>query len=159
MALGGEIVDLLKKRGETLSVAESVTGGALSKSITDAEGASHVFLGGVIAYSVESKLHDLDVPKDLIDKHSVYSEETALAMAEGTKRRFGSDWAIATTGVAGPGPSHGVYPGTVWIAILGAEKREIFSLHLEGDRDAIRTGAVESALSAFARILRAQHFE
>lgn len=155
MAREVEIVELLKQRGENLSIAESVTGGALSKSITDVSGASHIFLGGVIAYSVESKLHDLDIPKDLIDQHSVYSEETAIAMAEGVKRRFGSDWAIATTGVAGPGPSHGVSPGEVWIAILGAEKREIFSLHLEGDRDAIRNGAVESALSAFARILRA----
>lgn len=149
-----EVVNLLNKRGESLSVAESVTGGALAKSITDVEGASHIFLGGVIAYAVESKLHDLEVPKSLIDEHSVYSEATASAMAEGSRRRFGSDWAIATTGVAGPGPSRGVAAGKVWIAILGAEKREILSLSLAGDRDAIRSGAVESALAAFARILR-----
>lgn len=148
-----EIIELLKARGENLSVAESVTGGALAKRITDVEGASHVFLGGIIAYSVESKLHDLDVPKDLIEKYSVYSEETAISMAEGSKRRFGSDWAIATTGVAGPGSSHGISPGSVWIAILGAERREVLRLDLKGNRDSIRSGAVESALSAFARIL------
>lgn len=148
-----EVLTLLKGRGETLSVAESVTGGALSKMITDVEGASHVFLGGIIAYSVDSKLHDLDVPKETIDRHTVYSPETALAMAEGVKRKFGSDWAIATTGVAGPGPSHGIKAGRVWIALVGGEVSEVFELSLSGDRASIRSGAVASALSNFARIL------
>ena len=147
------VIALLRQRGETLAVAESLTGGSLAKAITDFEGASHAFLGGVIAYSVDSKLHDLDVPKDLLDRHGAYSEATALAMAEGAKRRFGSDWAISTTGVAGPGPSHGVAAGEVWISIIGALKRENIKLSLKGDRGEIRNGAVESALTAFARIL------
>ena len=149
------LVKLLRERGETISLAESITGGALSKAITDCEGASHIFLGGVIAYSVESKLHDLDVPKAVIDEAGVYSEKTALAMAEGAKRRFGSDWSMATTGVAGPGESHGVPAGSVWIAIIGGETREVLPISLTGDRAAIRSGAVESALSAITRILRA----
>lgn len=154
MKVGEEVLSLLKKRGETLATAESLTGGALAKAITDFAGASQVFLGGVVAYSIESKLHDLDVPKDLIDKHGAYSQESALAMAEGAKRRFGSDWAIATTGVAGPGQSHGVSAGEVWIAIVGGIKRENLKLSLKGERDEVRSGAVEGALTALARILR-----
>jgi nicotinamide-nucleotide amidase len=153
MSLGEEVIALLKQRGETVSIAESLTGGSLSKALTDVEGASHVFLGGVIAYSVASKLHDLDVPKATIDSVGVYSKETALAMADGAKRRFGSDWAIATTGVAGPGESHGVAAGNLWIAIVGAEVRKVEHLALSGGRSEVRSGAVASALSAFARIL------
>ncbi len=153
MNTGQEIVALLRARGETVSVAESLTGGSLAKEITDSEGASHAFLGGVIAYSVASKLHDLDVPQGIIDKDGVYSEATALAMADGVKRRFGSDWAIATTGVAGPGESHGIPAGNLWIAIVGAGVREVEHLKLEGTRSEIRSGAVASALATFARIL------
>ena len=147
------VIELLRQRGETVSVAESLTGGSLSKALTDIEGASHVFLGGVIAYSAASKLHDLDVPQDVIDSAGVYSKETALAMADGAKRRFGSDWAIATTGVAGPGESHGVAAGNLWIAIVGAQVNEVEHLALSGGRSEVRSGAVASALSAFARIL------
>lgn len=153
MTSGDEIITLLRSRGETVSIAESLTGGSLAKALTDFEGASHVFLGGVIAYSVASKLHDLDVPQETIDQAGVYSEATALAMAEGAKRRFGSDWAIATTGVAGPGESHGVSAGNLWIAIVGAEVRKVEHLALSGGRSEVRSGAVESALRAFARIL------
>lgn len=155
MNLGQEVITLLRERGETLAVAESLTGGSLAKTLTDFEGASHAFLGGVIAYSIESKLHDLDVPKDVIDTHGPYSQETALAMADGAKRRFGSDWAISTTGVAGPSHSHGVAAGEVWISIIGGQVRENIKLSLSGDRSSIRFGAVEGALSAFTRILRA----
>jgi nicotinamide-nucleotide amidase len=154
MTPGEEVLSLLKQRGETLATAESLTGGALAKALTDFAGASHVFLGGVVAYSIESKLHDLDVSKEIIDKHGAYSEETALAMAEGAKRRFGSDWAIATTGVAGPGDSQGVPPGEVWISVVGGIKRENLKLSLKGERDEVRFGAVEGALTALARILR-----
>jgi nicotinamide-nucleotide amidase len=153
MNINDKVIELLRQRGETVSVAESLTGGSLSKALTDIEGASHVFLGGVIAYSVASKLHDLDVPQSVIDSAGVYSKETALAMADGAKRRFGSDWAIATTGVAGPGESHGVAAGNLWIAIVGAQAREVEHLALTGSRSEVRSGAVASALSAFARIL------
>ena len=153
MASGEEVIALLRSRGETVSIAESFTGGSLAKALTDHEGASHAFLGGVIAYSVASKLHDLDVPQEIVDGAGVYSSATALAMAEGVKRRFGSDWAIATTGVAGPGESHGVPAGSIWIAVIGAEVREIEHLQLVGGRSEVRSGAVASALATFTRIL------
>lgn len=147
------IVERLRARGETVAVAESVTGGGLAKALTDFEGASHIFKGGIVAYSVESKVRDLSVANELIAAQTVYSSEVALAMASGVRERFGSHWAIATTGVAGPGASHGIAPGRVWIAVVGPKTRETRALELSGDRGEVRAGAVASALAAFARIL------
>lgn len=154
MKLAIEIVELLRARNQTLAVAESVTGGGLASAITEAEGASHCFRGGVVAYSETSKVRDLDVSAELIAEKGVYSEEVAEAMAIGAARRFGADWAIATTGVAGPGPSKGVKSGSIWVAFHGPDRRENLYLELPGERGSVRSGAVESALAAFARILR-----
>lgn len=154
MNLADEIIKVLRERHQTLAVAESVTGGSLASALTEVEGASHCFLGGVVAYSELSKVRELDVAQRLIDEHGVYSEEVAGAMATGVASRFGSDWAIATTGVAGPGASKGVAPGSVWVAFFGPNRSESLYLELPGVRASIRAGAVESALAAFARILR-----
>jgi nicotinamide-nucleotide amidase len=155
MSIAAEIVETLTSRGESLSIAESLTGGALSLAIVDIPGASHVLRGTVIAYATEIKIRELAVPSDLIDSDGVVSESVALAMAEGVRSRMGTTWAISATGVAGPGAHDGTPAGTVWIAIIGPEVRESVKLALEGDRVAVRRGAVESALGVFARILRA----
>jgi nicotinamide-nucleotide amidase len=144
--------DHLVHRGETLSVAESVTGGALGSAITSVPGASLVFLGGAITYSNEVKTKVLGVDADLIRSHGVVSEEVAHAMAEGARRVYGSTWAIATTGVAGPGPAEGIAPGTVWIAISGPINHTAL-LAIEGDREIVRNATVTSAVVAFERIL------
>lgn len=148
------IVETLTNRGEKIAVAESLTGGMLSAELTDVPGTSHIFLGSVIAYSVEIKIRELAVKQATIDRCGVVSEEVAFEMAEGIRSKFGSNWAISTTGVAGPGPSHSIPAGTVWIAIIGPSHREALALALEGDRAAVRLGAVESALATLARILR-----
>ena len=148
------IVETLTKRGEKIAIAESLTGGMLSAALTDVPGTSHIFLGSVIAYSVEIKIRELAVKQATIDRCGVVSEEVAFEMAEGIRSKFGSTWAISTTGVAGPGPSHSIPAGTVWIAIIGPSHREALALALEGDRAAVRLGAVESALATLARILR-----
>ena len=155
MTIAAEIVEILTSRGETLSIAESLTGGALSSAIVDIPGASHVLRGAVVAYATEIKIRELAVPGALIDSDGVVSESVAFAMAEGVRSRMGTTWAISTTGVAGPGAHDGTPAGTVWIAIIGPEVRESVKLALEGDRYAVRRGAVESALGVFARILRA----
>lgn len=155
MNSASEIIAALRDRNQTLAVAESVTGGGIANAITAAEGASHCFLGGVIAYSEASKVRDLEVSPNLISDYGVYSEEVARAMAFGAAKRFGSDWAIATTGVAGPGASKGVAAGSVWVAFFGPDRNEALYLELPGERGSIRSGAVESALAAFARILSA----
>jgi nicotinamide-nucleotide amidase len=151
--LSTTIVESLKSKGETLSIAESLTGGALTSEIVSVPGASHILKGSIVAYSVEIKVHELSVSQEIIDKVGVVSEEVALAMADGVKARMNSTWSIASTGVAGPGPHHGIPAGTVWLAIVGPDTRETVKLALEGDRERVRRGAVESALGVFARIL------
>jgi nicotinamide-nucleotide amidase len=142
----------LSERAETVSVAESVTAGGLGHAITTAPGSSHVFLGGVIAYSNGVKENILGVDGALIKEFSVVSEEVANAMADAVRQKFGTTWGIATTGVAGPGDYEGIPEGTVWVAIRGPVNQSI-QLQLDSGREAIRTGAISSAIGAFARIL------
>lgn len=155
MSLGKEIVESLTSRKETLSIAESLTGGALSSEIVEVPGASHILKGSIVAYSNEIKVRELSVPEKLIEESGVVSEDVALAMANGIKARMATTWAISATGVAGPGAHHGVPAGTVWVAIVGPEIRETVKLALEGDRSTVRRGAVESALGVLERILSA----
>ena len=153
--LSSTIVESLKSKGESLSVAESITGGALTSEIVSVPGASHILRGSIVAYSVEIKMRELSVPQELIDRAGVVSEEVALGMADGIRARMNTTWSIASTGVAGPGPHQGIAAGTVWLAIVGPNTRETVKLALEGDRETVRRGAVESALGVFARILSA----
>ena len=138
----------------TLSVAESITGGGLAAAITEVAGSSKVFLGGVIAYADEIKINQLDVDAKTLKKFTAVSEEVAKEMAIGVRKKFNSDYAIATTGVAGPGKAYGQKAGTVWVAI--ASKKEVFAiaLALSGSRDLIRHATIESALASFERILK-----
>lgn len=146
------IIGELRRRGESLAVAESLTGGGLGEAITSVPGSSDVFVGGVIAYRLSTKEALLKVPKSLIEEFGVVSEEVAVAMAEGVRELLGSTWAIATTGVAGPGPSEGVAAGTVWIAVRGPINQST-QLEIQGEREEVRNASVSSAVSAFARIL------
>lgn len=146
------IVRLLGESNETLSVAESITGGGVGHAITATPGSSQIFLGGLIAYSNHIKENVLGVDPALIAEHTVVSEEVANAMADAAREKFGTTWAIATTGIAGPGDYQGIPEGTVWIAVRGPVN-ESLQLQLDSGRDAIRTGAISSALGTFARIL------
>ena len=153
MSLAKSVLAILQARKETLAVAESVTGGGISNAITEVEGASHAFLGGLVAYSRASKVRDLTISEKVIDQYGIYSEEVALAMAIGVRARFNSDWAISTTGVGGPGDSHGIKPGSIWVAFVGPDSQETLFLQLTGSRQQVRAGAVESIFPAFERIL------
>ena len=155
MKIVDEIVSTLTTRNETVSFAESLTGGALSSEIVSVPGASHIFKGSIVAYSIDIKIRELFVASELIEAHGVVSEEVALAMAAGIQSRMATTWGISATGVAGPGAHHGIPAGTVWLAVIGPNHQETVKLALEGDRTAVRRGAVESALGVFARILRA----
>jgi nicotinamide-nucleotide amidase len=146
------VVTALVERGETVSVAESVTAGGLGDALTQAPGASKAFSGGVIAYSNDVKINILGLDSTLIDQFSVVSEEVAIAMADAVRDKFGTTWGIATTGIAGPGDFEGIPEGRVWVAIRGPINQTI-QLQLDSGRDAIRTGAISSAIGTFARIL------
>jgi nicotinamide-nucleotide amidase len=152
--IASAVVKRLAKKKSTLSVAESITGGGLAAAITEVAGSSKVFLGGVIAYADEIKINQLDVDAKTLKKFTAVSEEVAKEMAIGVRKKFNSDYAIATTGVAGPGKAYGQKAGTVWVAI--ASKKEVFAiaLALSGSRDLIRHATIESALASFERILK-----
>jgi nicotinamide-nucleotide amidase len=146
------IIEILKSRGETVSVAESLTGGGLGHALTQVPGASAVFIGGVVAYTSDVKVNVLGVKQSTIDQHTVVSEEVAIEMAQGAIEKLGSTWAIATTGIAGPGDYMGIREGTVWIAICGPICQTL-QLTLDSGRDGVRQGAISSAMGTFARIL------
>ena len=146
------IIETLTSRGQTLAVAESLTGGGLGFALTQVPGASAVFLGGIISYTTDVKVRELGVGQSVIDQYKVVSEEVAIEMAEGAKNKFATTWAISTTGVAGPGDYQGVREGTVWIAIRGPINQSL-TLTLDGGRDGVRQGAISSAIGTFARIL------
>ena len=151
-----EILTKLRLRHQTLSVAESLTGGLLGGAITSIPGASDVFLGGVVAYTAQMKSELLGINLETIAQHGVVSREVAMEMAVGVGHLFRSDWSISTTGVAGPGPSAGIAAGTVWIAIAAPAKADspyVESLSLVGSRQEVRLATIARALEAFTRIL------
>ena len=153
LELATEVINQLRKSGKTLAVAESLTGGGLGAALTEVPGSSEVFLGGITTYSDSSKIKLLEIPKRLISKHTAVSEEVAKAMAESVRKIFKSDFAISTTGVAGPGKAYGKSAGSVWLAI--ATKKEVIAIELSiaGDRATVRKATIESALATFSRIL------
>lgn len=113
-----QVHHLLIESGKTLAVAESCTGGSISAKFTAMAGASTYFLCGVTAYANEAKRDILGVDESLIEHHGAVSEEVARAMAEGARRISGADFAVATTGIAGPtGGSEQKPVGTVWFAV------------------------------------------
>lgn len=148
-----QIIAYLSERGETISVAESLTAGGLANALTSAPGSSAVFVGGITAYRNEIKSTMLDVDPSIIEKHTVVSEEVANQMADGARKVFGTTWAISTTGAAGPEPLEGHQPGSVWIAIRGPINQAI-QLNLEGEREQVRNGTISTAIATFARILK-----
>ena len=146
-SLNGESLEevvllMLGVRRQTLSIAESCTGG---------------WLGGAIAYSDRSKTALADVPSYLIDEHGAVSDAVARALAEGIRRRTGSSLALSITGIAGPTAPRGhdaTKPvGLVYIALTDGEDTQVKQLHLPGDRDRVRLWATQHALEMLRRYL------
>lgn len=138
---------------ETLAVAESCTGGELSKKLTDIPGSSSYFLGSVTSYSNTAKNSLLDVPETMIRAHGAVSAPVAQAMADGTRARFGSDWAISITGVAGPDGGTSKKPvGLVFMALSSARTRKTYRFQFAGNRSRIRFRATVAALDLLRRV-------
>lgn len=154
-ALACEAVGLLRERGETLATAESLTGGLLSGAVTAVPGSSAAYDGGLVTYATRLKVGLLGVSPELVERHGVVSGECARAMAEGAARVVGADWALATTGVAGPDLQEGHPAGTVHVGLRApggvVHSRE---LGLSGDREGIREQSVEAALRWLCEELR-----
>jgi PncC family amidohydrolase len=152
--LAKAVIKLLSKSKSTLSVAESVTAGGLASALTEVAGASKVFLGGVIVYSDDLKISQLGVSKSDLKKYTAVSEEVAIAMAQSVRKKFKTDFAISTTGVAGPGAAYGQKVGTAWVGLASKKSAFAVALSLAGDRNSIRHAIINSALAALERILK-----
>lgn len=153
-----ELVGLLRERGLTVAVAESLTGGLLVSALIDVPGASKVVCGGVVAYQTELKHSLLGVSAQLLGEHGAVHPDVAAAMAMGVRERLTldgvtADIGIATTGVAGPDSQDGRPVGTVYVGIAWVDDVEVLPLSLAGDRSAIRSATVVESLSALRRIL------
>jgi nicotinamide-nucleotide amidase len=146
-ALESVIGAMLVKRGATLSVAESCTGGTLGQRITAVAGSSQYFVGGFLVYSDSMKEQLLGVDPNLIAAHTAVSEEVACAMAEGARNRTGSTYAISITGEAGPESATGAPVGTIVIGFAGPDRAaEARRVQLPGDRTRVRITAAQTAL-------------
>ena len=152
--LAAKVIDLLRELRQTISCAESITGGAITSKLVSVAGASDVLLGSIVAYSKEIKISQLGLSAELIDDKGLVSKEVAIAMAKGARQRLGSSWAISSTGSAGPTALDGSSPGEIWIAILGPDRQESVKFSLNGARQEVISGAVESAITLLERILR-----
>ena len=149
------VVTLLKQQEETLATAESCTGGLIANCITNVPGASEVFLAGYITYANTSKTDILNVDPNLIEKHGAVSEPVARAMAEGTRTRAGSTYALATTGIAGPtGGSDEKPVGTVYVALASAKPAMIVKkFFFPTDRLTFKQLTAQTALDLLRRKL------
>ncbi len=151
------LAELVHKRlidmDKTLATAESCTGGSIASHLTAHAGASHYFKGGVVAYSNEVKEAQLGVRHETLVAHGAVSEETVREMVEGVRKRMDTDYAIATTGVAGPDGGTPEKPvGTVWIAVASREKTVAKLLQFGGNRR--QQNIDRSVNQAYAMLMR-----
>lgn len=148
------ILDGLRAKGWTVATAESCTGGLLAGRLTDLPGSSDVVAGGIVSYANDVKAGALGVDPALIEAHGAVSAEVATAMAAGARERLGTDVAISTTGIAGPGGGSAEKPvGTVFVGIATADGGLVRGLRLPGDRAAVRDRTTTAALHLLRRVL------
>lgn len=145
--LAAEVLERLVERGESLAVAESLTGGLLAAQLTAVPGASRAFRGSVTAYATDVKRGVLGVDAALLAERGAVDPDVAGQMARGVRRVLHADWGVATTGVAGPDPQDGQPVGTVHLAVAGPGRTAAGrALALDGDRAGIRGESVRAAL-------------
>jgi nicotinamide-nucleotide amidase len=148
------VLDLCRKRGLTLATAESSTGGLVAARLTSVPGSSDVFVGAVVAYANETKVSELGVPAEVIERHGAVSAETAAAMAAGVRARLGVDVGVAVTGIAGPGGGSAEKPvGLVYLHAEAQDGSSARELNLPGDRDAVRGRATVASLHLVRALL------
>ena len=153
--LAEEVGAILKKRSETVAVAESCTGGALGDVITDVSGSSDYFLGGIISYGNQAKMSLLGVNERVLREDGAVSEKVAIQMAEGARNRLGSTYGIGITGIAGPtGATKNKPVGLVFIAVSSGHgsvcERNLF----KGSRREVKDQAASKALILLKSVLQ-----
>ena len=157
-----DVIQMLTRAGETIGVAESLTGGGLMAALTSVSGASAVFRGGVVSYATPLKQLLLNVDADLIAREGVINGEVAAQMAEGARKVSTFDdnlttWGIGTTGVAGPTLQDGKPVGMVFIGIAFSDgNRGLGPFHFPGTREQIREATIMEALWQLRQTLAAR---
>ncbi|MCP4375895.1 MAG: competence/damage-inducible protein A [bacterium] len=147
--LASVVAELLVNRQETLALAESCTGGMVGEMITSLSGSSEYFLGSAVCYANNVKHNILGIPQEILDDCGAVSEPVARKMAEATRERFGSDWALSLTGIAGPGGGSPEKPvGLVFIGLSGPNTSEVFRhVFVQKNRQQVRLRATRCALN------------
>ena len=155
--LSAAIQKALLERSDMMATAESLTGGLVASHIVDIAGSSAILAGGIVAYQNEVKENLLGVPHQVLETQGAVSADTVKAMAEGARQKFGCEWAIATSGIAGPGGAEPGKPvGTVWIAVTNSLQNEAFCKIFAGNRTEVREKSVYSVLSKLLFLLNNQ---
>ena len=145
---------ILTERKQTLSVAESCTGGMISSKIVSVPGSSNYYAGGVCVYSNLEKIKILNIKEETLKKYGAVSEETAIEMADGVRELMGTDYALSTTGIAGPSGGTDLKPvGLVWIGFSGKEKKYALSFIFGNNREVNIQRAAQRALEILRREL------
>ncbi len=141
------LIDELRDRRQTLSVAESCTGGGLGARLTQVPGSSDVLMGGVITYTNRLKTQLLGVSESILDSVGAVSPECAEAMAVGAKDRLQTDWALSITGIAGPGGATPEKPvGLVYVGLAGPKGCQVRECRFRGSREQVRERSTQAAL-------------
>lgn len=156
MTLASALQAELFKRSQMLATAESLTGGRLGDVMSAAPGASDTYLGGVISYATDVKHSVLGVSEETIEKHGVVSAECAEEMAAGVRKLVGADWAVSTTGVAGPAKQEDKPVGLVFIGVAGPGEVRSERFDFDGDRAEIREKVVKAAIDLVLESVRAE---
>jgi len=155
-APAADLVARLTASGQTVAVAESLTGGLVAAAFTDIAGASSVVRGGVVAYATDVKARVLGVDEMLLARAGSVDAEVAEQMASGVRSLMGATYGLSTTGVAGPDPVDDKPVGTVYVAVVGPGTSRVKALELSGDRAGIRAQSVLAVLALLAEELSAQ---
>ncbi len=146
------VVPALVVSGQTLATAESCTGGLVGAALTDVPGSSDAYMGGVISYSNQAKEEMVGVPQELLIEHGAVSESVARAMAEGVRKRFGTDWGLGVTGIAGPSGGTDEKPvGLVHWAVASPDGVAARHREFPGDREIVRQWSVNVVLDLLRR--------
>ncbi|MDR1998112.1 MAG: CinA family protein [Candidatus Margulisbacteria bacterium] len=146
-SLEQRIYNTLREKKSSLAVAESLTGGLLSRMLTSQPGSSEYFVGGAVCYTPQAKIIQTGIAPKTIAEHGLVSEQAALGLARGISRRLYTQIGLGVTGVAGP-EAHGGRPvGTVFVAVVDKERDIVKEFALEGSREEIQKKAAQAALS------------
>lgn len=156
MTQAHDLIKRLASGGQSVAVAESLTGGLLAAALVDTPGASAVFAGGVVAYQAEQKSRQLGIDPEFLAERGTVDPEIAMLMAKAVRERFATDFGLSTTGVAGPKESEGKAVGTVYIGISSSAGETVLAHHFTGNRNENRSRTVAEALSGLAAILEEQ---